>query len=128
MTHDDVQDWLDRYIAAWRSYDPAAIGDLFSEDAQYRYRPWGEPVRGRAEIVRAWVAPAGNESARDEPDTWQAEYEPYAAEGNRAVAIGWTRYLANGDTPEKTYHNAYLIEFDEDGRCRAFTEYFVKEK
>ena len=29
MTHDDVQAWLDRYIAAWRSYDPEAIGDLF---------------------------------------------------------------------------------------------------
>ena len=46
MTHDQVQDWLDRYIAAWRSYDPAAIGDLFADDAAYRYHPWDdEPVR-----------------------------------------------------------------------------------
>ena len=30
MTHDDVQEWLDRYVEAWRSYDEAAIGDLFS--------------------------------------------------------------------------------------------------
>lgn len=31
MTHDDVQDWLDRYVVAWRTYDPAAIGELFAE-------------------------------------------------------------------------------------------------
>ena len=39
MTHDDVQAWLDRYVAAWAAYDAAAIGDLFSEDARYRYHP-----------------------------------------------------------------------------------------
>ena len=34
----DVQSanaWLNRYIEAWKSYDPQAIGDLFSEDAVY---------------------------------------------------------------------------------------------
>lgn len=128
MTHDDVQGWLDRYIAAWQSYDSAAIGDLFSEDAEYRDRPWAEPIRGRAEIVRAWVAPAGNESQRDEPGSWEARYEPYAVEGERAVAIGWSRYLAQGDTPEKLYHNAYLLAFDGQGRCRTFTEFFVEQK
>ncbi len=128
MTHDDVQRWLDRYIAAWQSYDPDAIGDLFSDDAEYRYHPWDEPILGRAEIVRAWVAPAGNESQRDEPGTWDARYEPYAVEGDRAVAVGWSRYFAQGDTPEKLYHNIYLLEFDGEGRCRAFTEYYVEQK
>jgi hypothetical protein len=33
MTRDEVQDWLDRYVDAWRSYDADAIGELFSEDA-----------------------------------------------------------------------------------------------
>jgi ketosteroid isomerase-like protein len=128
MTHLDVQDWLDRYVATWRSYDAAAIGDLFSDDAEYRYHPWDEPLRGRAEIVRAWVAPAGNESQRDAPDTWDAQYQPYAVDAGRAVAVGWSRYLAQGDTPEKLYHNCYLIEFDDAGRCQNFTEYFVEQK
>ena len=128
MTHDDVQGWLDRYIAAWRSYDPQAIGDLFSEDATYRYHPWDDPIEGRAEIVRAWTAPDGNESSRDEPDTWDARYEPYAVDGDHAVAIGWSRYFVAGDTPEKLYHNVYLLEFDGDGRCRSFIEYFVEQK
>jgi len=128
MTHDDVQGWLDRYVEAWRSYDPAAIGDLFSENAEYRYHPWDEPIRGRAEIVRAWVSPDGDESQRDESDTWDARYEAHVVEGDRAVAVGWSRYLATGDTPEKLYHNVYLLEFDAGGRCRSFTEYFVEQK
>ena len=128
MNHDDVQTWLDRYIGAWRTYDPSAIGDLFSEDATYRYHPSDEPIRGRADVVRAWVAPSGNESGRDEPDSWDARYEPYAVDGDRAVAVGWSRYLANRDTPEKLYHNVYLLEFDGDGRCRSFIEYFVEQK
>jgi hypothetical protein len=127
VTRDDVQRWLDHYIAAWRSYDPTAIGDLFDEDAEYRYRPWEEPLRGRAEIVRAWVAPDGDESGRDEPGTWDARYEPFAVEGDRAVATGWSRYAAQGDTPERLYHNCYLLRFGDDGRCRAFTEYYVEQ-
>ena len=45
MIHADVQVWLDRYVAAWSSYDAAAIGELFSEDAEYRYQPWARPDR-----------------------------------------------------------------------------------
>ena len=103
MIDDDVQRWLDSYIAAWRSYDPAAIGELFSEEAEYRYHPWGEPIRGRADIVKAWVAPNANQSQRDAPDTWEARYEPYAVDGDRAVAVGWSRYFAVGDTRERQY-------------------------
>jgi hypothetical protein len=128
MTHDDVQRWLDRYIEAWRSYDPGQIGELFSEDAEYRYRPYGDPVRGRAEIVRSWVTPEGAESELDAPDSWSAQYEPFAVDGHRAVAIGWSRYLATDDEPAKLYHNCYLLQFDDDGRCSRFTEFFMLAK
>jgi SnoaL-like domain len=127
MTRDDVQGWLDRYVEAWRTYDPAAIGDLFTENAEYRYHPWDEPIQGRGEIVRAWVAPEGNESQRDAPGSWTAHYEPYAVDGDRAVAVGWSRYAATGETPERLYHNCYLLEF-EAGRCRTFTEFYVEQK
>ena len=30
------QRWLDAYVEAWRTYDPAGIGELFGEDAEYR--------------------------------------------------------------------------------------------
>jgi uncharacterized protein (TIGR02246 family) len=53
MTRDDVQAWIDRYIAVWASYDPEAIGDLFTTDAEYRFHPSDPPITGRDAIVRA---------------------------------------------------------------------------
>jgi len=29
-------------------------------------------------------------------------------------------------TPIERYHNAFLLRFDDDGRCRDFVEYYVK--
>ena len=45
-----LQAWLDRYVQAWKSYDPDAIGALFGEDATYRYHPYDgddQVIRGR---------------------------------------------------------------------------------
>ncbi len=42
MDHTDFQQWLDAYVDAWTTYDEAAIGELFTEDARYRYHPWDE--------------------------------------------------------------------------------------
>jgi ketosteroid isomerase-like protein len=122
MTHDDVQRWLDRYVAAWRSNDRAQIEDLFSEDAVYSYRPWDEDkytFRGRDAVVASWL------DEPDAPDTWDAQYEPYAVEGDRAVAVGWSRYAPEGSDPEKLYHNAYLLRFAPDGRCAEFHEFYM---
>ena len=128
MTRDDVQAWLDRYIAAWSSYDADAIGDLFSEDAQYRFHPSDEPFVGRDAIVRAWLEPSGDASGRDVPGTWEARYEPFVIGGDRAVAVGYSRYFEDATQAaiRTTYDNAYLLGFDSDGRCRSFTEFFVE--
>jgi ketosteroid isomerase-like protein len=115
------QSWLDRYLDAWRTYDRDAIGDLFSEDVEYRYHPWDEPVRGRAAIVEDWL------KDRDEPDSWSAEYRPWLVAGDDSVAVGISRYLApDRETVEREYHNVFLCRFDADGRCREFTELFLK--
>ena len=113
MTHDDVQRWLDGYVEAWRSDDAAAIGDLFSEDASYRYDPVGAALEGREAIVADW------QKEPDEPGSWQAEYRPLVVEGDRAVAVGRTTY-ANG----RVYENLYVLRFAADGRCSEFTEWF----
>ncbi len=127
---DRVQAWLDRYVDAWRTYDEVRIGDLFSDDAEYRFHPWDEPVRGRAAIVAAWLSPEGASSERDAPGTFEGRYEPFAVEGERAVAVGRTHYWtdASHSRLEKTYDNAWLLEFDSDGRCRRFTEFFMRRR
>ena len=128
MTRDDVQAWLDRYIAAWATYDADAIGDLFTDDAIYRYHPSDDGFVGRDAIVRAWLDPEGDASTRDEPDTWEAHYEPFTVDGDRAVAIGWSRYYTDTSKSaiQDLWDNVYLLEFGPDRRCRSFTEAFVK--
>ena len=130
MTRDDVQRWLDRYVAAWKSFDEAEIGELFSADAEYRYHPWDEPVRGREAIVSDWVTPDGNASSRDEPGTYDASYQAWAVDGRRAVGVGTSDYFSDASrtTLERRYHNVYLLEFDAEGRCSSFTETFILEK
>lgn len=126
MTHADVQAWLDRYVAAWQTYDPEAIGRLFGEHAEYRYHPADVPIRGRAAIVASWVEPEGAASSRDEPGTYEARYESYAVEGRRAVAVGWSRYWVDATraVEASTYDNCFLLEFDEALRCTSFVEFF----
>ena len=58
MTHDALQRWLDAYVDAWRTYDPAAIGALFAQDATYAYHPYDEGeevVRGREAISLGYL-------------------------------------------------------------------------
>lgn len=124
MNRDDVQDWLNRYVAAWRANAAGPIEELFTEDATYGYRPWDSDqhtVRGRDAIVASWLEDP------DEPGSWEAEYQPYAVEGNRAVAVGWSRYASSGDQPGRTFHNGYLLQFAEDGRCSKFNEFYMEE-
>ena len=115
MTEDNVQRWLDAYIEAWRSYDPAAIADLFSGDATYGYNPWDDPIQGRDAIVSWW------RDEPDEPGSWEASYRPHLIEGSRAITIGETRY-ADG----KVYSNLFELTFARDGRCRGFVEWYMR--
>ena len=128
MDRSAVQAWLDRYVAAWKSYDEAEIEGLFAPDASYRYHPYDDALEGRGAIVRDWIEPQGDASSRDAAGTYDAHYEPYAVEGDRAVAVGTSTYYtdASKSTLERVYHNAYLLEFDDEGRCTAFTEFFMK--
>jgi SnoaL-like protein len=118
VTRDDVQRWLDGYVAAWRTYDPVAIGELFGADATYRYHPYDEPVTGRDAIVADWL------ESPDAAGTWAAAYEPYAVEGDRAVAVGESRYLQPDGSFRTLYYNVWTLRFDEDGRCVDFVEYY----
>src|SRR5262245_26499546 len=130
LDHAHVQAWLDRYLAAWKSYDRDEIADLFSEDADYRYVPWDEPEQGRATIVEDWITPAGDPARKDKEGTYDGEYAPYIVEGNRAVAIGKSYYYADATRASviRMYWNCWLLEFDDDGRCRSFTEYYMQQK
>jgi len=126
-----VQTWLDRYVEAWKTYDPDQVAALFADDATYRYHPYDpddEVVRGRDAIVRDWIEPDGNASTRDQPGTYDGKYEVYAVDGDRAVAVGWSRYWSDAERKklDRTYDNVFLLRFDEAGRCVDFVELYMK--
>jgi hypothetical protein len=114
LSREQVQQWLDDYIAAWRSYDENAIRALFSPEATYAYHPYDEPLQGADAIAASWLEDP------DEPGTWEATYAPALVEGNAAIAKGETRY-ADG----KVLSNLFELEFDGGGRCTRFTEWFM---
>src|SRR5262245_24277609 len=122
MNRDDVANWLDRYVHAWKTYDHQAIGDLFSEDAEYRYHPWEHAVVGRNAIVISWL------DSPDTPGAWDAQYEPVAVEGNTAVARGRSIYYKPGTTDiEREFYNVFIMRFHVNGQCSSFTEYYMKK-
>ena len=124
MTHDQFQAWLDRYVEAWKTYDPAKIGALFSEDAEYRYHPQDDPERGRAAIVEDWLANP------DDKGTYDAEYHPLAIDPDGThVANGWSRYYdAPGGEMRDEYMNVYVCRFNASGECTSFTEYWIQNR
>ena len=128
MDHDTAQQWLDRYVAAWLSYDGDAIGALFSEDVSYRYHPYDDPIVGRGAVVASWLGEIDDgASSRDEPGTYHAAYVPVAVDGDVVVATGTSTYRDTPDGPvSQEFSNCFVMRFDGDGRCREFTEYYAK--
>jgi hypothetical protein len=75
-------------------------------------------VFGRDAIIASWL------EEPDEPGSWDAWYEPFAVEGSRGVATGVSTYLDADGTPDRVYDNVFVMEFDDEGRCTSFTEWF----
>ena len=120
MEQQEVTQWLERYVDAWKSYDRDDITELFSDDAEYRYHPYDEPLRGRDAIVQSWL------EEPDPPGTYDARYEPIAIDGDVAVATGTTTYYDDQGSVERIYDNCFVMRFERDGRCREFTEWYQK--
>lgn len=122
-----AQAWLERYVEAWKSYAPDAIADLFGEDVAYRYHPYDDPVVGRDAVVASWLGADDPDDGPDAPGTYEAEYAPVAVDGDTVVATGTSRYRDRPDGPVvRVYHNCFVMRFDGQGRCREFTEYYVR--
>ena len=82
-----------------------------------------EAVAGRPAVVAAWL------DDPDEPGSWQAEYEPLAVDGDVFIAHGRSRYLTDDRRDvHREFANVFVCRFDEDGRRREFTEYYMRRR
>ena len=123
MDRDGFHAWLARYVDAWRLNDPTAIGDLFSLDVRYAFDPFSEAVVGRAAVVASWLTDP------DAPGSWEADYEVLAIDGDACVAHGRTRYLTDDRAAvDREFANVFVTRFDDEGRCREFTEWYMRKR
>lgn len=122
IDHVIVTAWLEKYVAAWKSYDAEAIGALFSEDAKYYYGPFDEPLEGREAIIASWMEDA------DAPGSYDAQYAPIAIDGLTAVVNGRTQYYRpGGKNVQNEFDNIFVLRFDEHGHCTEFREWWMKK-
>jgi SnoaL-like protein len=129
VDHPTAQIWLDRYVAAWKSYAPGAIAALFSDDVRYRFCSYADWVVGRDAVVASWTGEDTDSagSTRDAPGTYDAAYSPVAVDGDVVVATGTSTYTESPGGPvTRVFDNCFVMRFDADGRCREFTEYYTK--
>ena len=120
MDRQNFQDWLDRYVGAWKTYDEGQIGALFSADVEYRYHPHSEPVIGRAAVVASWL------DGKDDPGTYDATYNVLAIDGDVHVANGDSRYFDDQGKLRDQYFNVYACRFNGAGECTSFIEYWIQ--
>ncbi|MCU1571317.1 MAG: hypothetical protein JWR33_2058 [Naasia sp.] len=113
---EQVSDWMDGYVRAWLTNDPEDIRSLFTEDAEYSYAPWEEPLQGQDAIVADWI------ENKDEPEDWSFEWKPVAVDGRTAVIEARTPYLDG-----RTYWNVWIFTLEDDGRVSSFTEWYMQE-
>jgi ketosteroid isomerase-like protein len=105
--------WIDGYREAWETNDPEAIANLWTPDGLYRIEPWWV-LTGREEIVKGWLDHA------DKPGDTSFHWWQVARDGDLWIVEARTRYHNLG----KDYANLWLIELDDEGRARGFSEWW----
>ena len=108
---DSVAAWIDRYLIAWRSNDPADIAGLFTEDGEYHERPYETDWIGRDEIVRGWQSRWGWQQGG-----WTFDWQLVSIEGSTAVVTGVGCYAELGD-----FDNHWTLRFRTAELCESFT-------
>jgi len=118
-----IDRWLEGYVEAWSTDDPADIAPLFATDAIYYTTPFSQPHVGADDIVSWW---------REQGDSgtgWTFVYDVVAREGDLHVVRGVTRYPAGAeDEAAKIYHNIWLVTLNAEGRATEFVEYWMLQR
>jgi len=109
-----VTDWIDRYVRAWNTNDPADVAGLYTADATYRGAPYRPGFHGVDAIVADWLERA------DAPGETTFTWRPVALTDEVAVVEGTTTY------PTQVFRNLWVLRLDADGRCSEFTEWWME--
>jgi nuclear transport factor 2 (NTF2) superfamily protein len=129
LTRAQVLAWVDAHDAAWRANDPQMIGDLFTDDGIYHLGPFEGPWRGyRGPIIGRQAIEEAWSTAFDPDERFDATAEVVAIDGRRAVVRRTITYEGASREPAARYGCVWVLDFDDDGRCREYQEWFVEEE
>lgn len=107
-----TSDWLDGYLRAWRSKDPDDIRAIFTDDAEYLFRPDDtEPAIGIDAIIAMWD---------DEPVEPEIDLAVLVEDGDIGIVSGSVVYPGHN-----SYRNLWEVYFAPDGRARRFVEWYL---
>lgn len=118
MADNTFDAWLREYGRTWMEKDVPAFTKLFSEDAYYHWTPYEEPKVGREAIGKAV------EDAITTQRDITFHYAILSASGFPAVAHWRTTYVRTTTEKEVTLDGIMSVEFDENGLCRVFREWW----
>ena len=122
MERTSFESWLKEYGNAWRSRNPKAAADLFTDDGTYQVTPFVEPMRGRAAILEYW-----SQVARTEENI-QFGYEVLAVTSEVGIARWWASLVIVPPGLQTKLDGIFLISLDADGHCRSLREWWHKEQ
>ncbi|WP_062465213.1 nuclear transport factor 2 family protein [Demequina soli] len=106
-------DWLDGYVKAWASKDEADVRAIFTDDAEYWFRPNdAEPTRGIDAIVAMWAEPEPTEAVH--------ALAVLIERDDLAIIRGTVDYPGHA-----SYTNLWEVWFAPDGRASRFVEWYM---
>ena len=119
MRVEELDHWLDAYGRAWERKDVDAFVGCFTDDAVYAWGPWGEPLRGHAEIR------ARTEQAIATDESIEFGHEPLAiTPDGRGIARWWVSTRVPGTDTIEEDEGIFLITLGADYRCTDFREWW----
>lgn len=113
-----LTEWLDAYGAAWRSRDPEAAAELFTEDALYQWGPFGRRLRGRLMIREAWA------EAVEDQDEVDFGYEVMTATDRGGIVRWWSAFDVPSRSVRVRDEGIFRLAFDETGLCTNLEEWW----
>jgi hypothetical protein len=113
-----LERWVDGYVVAWTDNDPEHIAALFTEDAVYDPQTADGEIHGVEAISDWW------RGLDEDPANWDFQWLPLIETEEIGIITGTTNYY----DPPTTFRNLWVIRFDDDGRCRDFTEWYIEEE
>lgn len=109
-----AQRWLDGYIRAWETKEPADVRAIFADDAEYWFRPDDpSPLRGIDAIVEMW-------RTEREPTAPQHDLRVLIEDERLAIVTGTIAYPGH-----ESYANLWEVHLAADGRARRFVEWYM---